>query len=488
MRRRHRHRPLRLSVLLVSLVMLSQGLAVQAAAPHATDRPGGGLAAAAETVAGTDAGPAVVPTEFSGDVRDLPQIPSAPMMEFEPTEPTFPKQGAGPGSAGPAQQPVTIPAGPMPSPAQNFAGLSLNDKCPTGTGPRCGSGWPPDTNGDVGPNHYIEAVNQSYAIYGKTGTLLASFTENSLFGGSGSNPCNGRSMGDPIVVYDAIADRWILSNFAFGTSSGVPIAPFYQCIAASKTGDPIAGGWWLYPIRTDLGGPGGPPVGTMNDYGKFGTWTDCLYFAANGFRDAGSGLRFNGSEFASFNRSDLYSGATLRWGIGFLPYPGPNPAFTMIPSDLSGTAAGNRPPFGTPNYFVSESVTGNGYDVRKFTPGAECDGGGTLGARTVVAQTAYGDPADVPQPGTTNRLDSLGDRLMQKVQYRKVSSAESLWAVHTVKTPSSSTVSPQWVQIDVTGGVVATTPAQEGIFSPGDKIIFCSVGAGLTFAGGLLVW
>lgn len=30
--------------------------------------------------------------------------------------------------------------------------------------------------------------------------------------------------------------------------------------------------------------------------------------------------------------------------------------------------------------------------------------------------------------------------------------------------------------------------AEEGIFTPGDRIIFCSVGAGLTFAGGLLVW
>jgi len=30
--------------------------------------------------------------------------------------------------------------------------------------------------------------------------------------------------------------------------------------------------------------------------------------------------------------------------------------------------------------------------------------------------------------------------------------------------------------------------AEEGVFKGGDRIIFCSVGAGLTYAVGLLVW
>ena len=69
----------------------------------------------------------------------------------------------------------------MPSPILTFAGISFNDAC---TGGQCGGGWPPDPNGDVGPNHYIEAVNTRYAIYNKTGTRLASFTEDQLWSGA----------------------------------------------------------------------------------------------------------------------------------------------------------------------------------------------------------------------------------------------------------------------------------------------------------------
>src|SRR5262249_41566314 len=154
---------------------------------------------------------------------------------------------------------------PMPGPLQNFAGLSHNDSCTGGT---CGSGWPPDPNGDVGPNHYIQAVNSAYAIFTKTGTLLASFTEDQLWSGSGTTPCNGNSQGDPIVAYDGLADRWILSHFAFAVSGNNAVSPFYLCIAVSKTGDPVSGGWWLYPVRTDPGGTGKPPVNTLNDYTK----------------------------------------------------------------------------------------------------------------------------------------------------------------------------------------------------------------------------
>jgi hypothetical protein len=66
----------------------------------------------------------------------------------------------------------------MPSPVQSFAGMSFNDDC---NGNRCGAGQPPDVNGDVGMNHYIEAVNYGVAIYNKSGTRLAAFTENSLW-------------------------------------------------------------------------------------------------------------------------------------------------------------------------------------------------------------------------------------------------------------------------------------------------------------------
>jgi hypothetical protein len=350
----------------------------------------------------------------------------------------------------------------MPALLRNISGLSYNSTCGSS---QCGTGWPPDPNGDVGRNYYIQGVNTAYAIFSKSGGApLAAFTENSLWSASGTNPCNGDSAGDPIVLYDPLADRWILTHFAFGFDGvGNPKSPFYQCIAVSRTADPVAGGWYLYPIQMDTDAAGQPPAGTLNDYSKFGIWTDCLYMAANGFMmPAGT---FNGSLYASFNKADLYAGAPLTWSMGFI-FDASDP-FTMIPSNLRGTSAGALPPAGTPNYFVSESQTGFAFEVRKFTAGPSCGAGGTLGSPTNVSQASYIAPGtdNVPQPATAIGLDNLGDRILQKVQYRKVGSAESLWVVHSVQTDVGF-IAPQWAQIDVTGGTVATNPVQQQIFTP----------------------
>ena len=338
--------------------------------------------------------PKVAPAVFNGDVRDLPQVPQQELEGLELEGPFNAKQLL-PEAHGPHKDEPNISLAPMPAPIQNFPGITRTDAC---TGGQCGAGTPPDTNGDVGPNHYIQAVNSAYAIYDKSnGNLLASFTENSLFsGGPTGTICDTNSFGDPIVVYDSIADRWILSNFAFVLSAGVPVSPFFQCIAASQTSNPVTGGWFLYAVRTDTGNAGQPPVNTLNDYPKFGIWTDCLYYAANGFLfPAGT---FNGTEFGSFSRADMYAGLPLTGALGFIANTtGP---FTMIPSQLSAPGVLGLPPAGTPDYFVSESTTLFDYEVRKFTAGTNCGGGGTLGAAATVSQTSYSGSfgSIVPQP------------------------------------------------------------------------------------------
>jgi len=393
----------------------------------------------------------VTPFSLDVDVRDLPAVPSTPPyirpLRAPPSRPKTPTAGIAP------EEPVpSAPLAPMPSATQSFPGITFSDPC---TGGQCGAGWPPDINGDVGLNHYIVAVNDAYAIYDKSGTRLASFTENQLWVGGSSNPCNGNSRGDPVVLFDRLANRWILTHFAFAFSGGTPVSPFYQCIAASKTADPVSGGWWLYALRMDPGGAGLPPVGALNDYPKFGIWTDCVYMGVNEFQ----GNPFIGTAYASFSRSDLYAGAPLTWALGFINNA--SDPFTLIPSNLSGKSL---PPVGTPNYVVSESGTAFAYEVRKFTPGTNC-GAGTLGAPTNVSQASYTSPAGniVPQPGTTNNLDAIDDRLMQKVQYRRVGTKEYLWVAHPA---GNSPVRFQWSQLDVTGGTVSTTPTQQQIFAP----------------------
>jgi hypothetical protein len=408
----------------------------------------------------------VTPYEFHTDLRVLPQFPltgkvsrhaQRPVLRKDPDPAKF-QQPIAP------ESPAAAPAGPlapMPAPTQSFAGMSFGDSC---SGGQCGAGWPPDTNGDVGPNHYIQAVNDAYAIYSKTGTLLASFTEDQLWSTSGVNPCNGDSQGDPVVLYDQLADRWILTHFAFPVdNTNTPISPYYQCVAASKTADPVSGGWWLYPLPMDPGGAGLPPEGALNDYAKFGIWPDCLYMAANEF--AFPTGAFVGTSYASISRADLYSGAALTWSLGFISDT--SDPFSMIPSSVLGSGAGNLPPAGTPNYFVSELQTDFFFSVRKFTAGPNCGGGGNLGAPVNVSQASYSIPGiDVRQPGTGTKLDTVDDRMMQKVRYRRIGAAESLWVVHNVETSIHSTARPQWAQINVTGGTVGTTLVQEQIYSP----------------------
>ncbi len=109
--------------------------------------------------------------------------------------------------------PESAPAAPsvMPAPLQTFAGM--------GVAQACGGCLPPDTDGDVGPGNYIQSVNSSIRIFNKTGTSLAGpTTYNSFFSALGAGtPCGTNlNQGDGVVFYDHMADRWVVSDFAFG--------------------------------------------------------------------------------------------------------------------------------------------------------------------------------------------------------------------------------------------------------------------------------
>jgi len=434
-----------------ALLALSIGL------PGSASAQGAGAATTVER-------PKVVPAEFNGDLRMLPKAPSGavapkiyrPLLKGPPST----KSAGGPELNASGSPPGARP--PMPAPTQNFAGMNFSDVC---TGGQCGGGWPPDPNGDVGPNHYIEAVNTSYAIYNKAGALIVSFTEDLLWSVTASPPCTGGGQGDPIVIYDPLADRWILTHLAW---TDFNLGPYYQCVAVSKTADPVTGGWWLYQLRMDPGGPGEPPAGLLNDYPKFGVWHDCVYFSANEFKIPNPpATQYQGAAFGSLSRADLYNGNPLTWSIGYLG-PGTN-AFTMMPANSVGRGPTAVQP-GTPEWFVSESFTVFAFEVRKFVPGPNCGGGGVLSALTNVPQTSYNDLAGfgavVPQPGTATPLDNLADRVMQKLQYRKVGATESLWVVHTVPLSGTAQSAIQWAQLNVTGGTIAPTAVQQQIYSP----------------------
>ncbi len=143
----------------------------------------------------------------------------------------------------------------IPTPILTFEGVGVNGSAP------------PDTVGAVGPNDYVEAVNGGgIRIYDKAGVPRGpAFKLSTLFAPLGGVAA-GTDNGDALVLYDRMANRWLITQFAF-TSSATP--PYHQPMAVSKTSDPT-GAWWVYDFIT--------PGNEFPDYGKIGAWPDGYYF------------------------------------------------------------------------------------------------------------------------------------------------------------------------------------------------------------------
>jgi hypothetical protein len=315
----------------------------------------------------------------------------------------------------------------MSAPTLSFDGLSSNDNA-SAYGFRI---IPPDTNGDVGLNHYVQSVNSLTRVYDKNGNALTPpFKLSSIFAPLGT-PCAMRDDGDPIVLYDALADRWMLSQYC----NNAP--PFRQMIAVSKTSDPT-GAYFIYEFVM--------PNIKLNDYSKFGVWHDGYYMSTDEFIGgdyAGSGAFafdrekiLRGDPTASYIYFDLASPTTIRLG-------------GLLPTDFDGL---NAPPIDAPNIFVG--YTANEYGdpqdtVRLFNFHADFanPNNSTFAERAESPlPVAAFDPTspngrdDIAQPLPGEKLDSQSDRLMYRVAYRNFGNFESLLFNQTVRvTPIDQT-------------------------------------------------
>ena len=227
----------------------------------------------------------------------------------------------------------------MPGPSITFEGnSSANNTAVFG-----GTVAPPDTNGAVGPNHYVQMTNLLTGIYDKaTGALLppGRFPLSPLFAKLGG-VCATTNDGDPVVQYDKLADRWVLSQFGF-TATNAP--PYHQCIAVSKTSDP-AGAYYAYDFVQ--------PGNEFPDYPKLGTWPDAYYMTTNQFFMGGG---FDGGGAFALDRAKMLVGdptATeiyfnLCFTAGHCAVNHPEGIFGMLPSDFDGLTP---PPAGAKNVF-----------------------------------------------------------------------------------------------------------------------------------------
>src|SRR5438034_5918605 len=241
-------------------------------------------------------------------------------------------------------------SGPISAPIQNFDGICLPFGPPCAQPSSC-SCLPPDTNGEVGATQYVQTVNTDFAVYSKTGAVLRTATPINELWANTNGECKTHNDGDPVVVYDQLANRWLLSEFIASPGAG---EQYGECIAISKTGN-ATGSYYLY---TFLFG-----ADVFYDYPHIGVWPDGYYMTANEFpvnaaTSAGTGAFV-------FERSKMLQGNAAR--VVFFDESLHNPPggqyIGQLPGDLDGSAT---PPAGTPNLFAEvDDPTG----IPPTTPG-----------------------------------------------------------------------------------------------------------------------
>lgn len=389
---------------------------------------------------------------FHGDLRMLPQVqpekferaelegPDANPVIYPGTSPDAPNSGVPAGTDAPSLN------APAPSPSSSFEGLDFAI---------WGAGHPPDTNGDVGPQYYIQTINTSIGIYNKSdGARVAAFTFNTFMSqGSFGNLCDTNNFGDPVVLYDTFEDRWVITDFAFTLSGGNVVAPQFQCFAVSKSGDPVAGGWNFYSINV---------AGGLGDYPKLGIWPDGIYMSANIF-GFGAGSTFQEARVWALNKAQMYAGAPT---VQILSFDAPSAEFTLLPSNArlqTGT-----PPPGTSNYFATVFNFINAVSIYKFHADWNNISTSTFsGPFVVIAPTSWATPPNTVPSGTGgNAIDTLAIRLMMQNQYTNMGGVESLWNAHSVRGTAAANTAPRYYEIDVTGGAVAAATTQAATFNP----------------------
>ena len=381
----------------------------------------------------------------------------------------------------------TAPSPAMPAPSLTFEGFAATDNTPL-------YGFtvnPPDTDGDVGPNHYVPMVNLVWGVYSKAGARLAGpLKVSQLWASAGfTDKCATEDDGDPIVLYDEYADRWILSQFAYGGGS----VPYFECVAISRTPDP-AGQYYLYSFQV--------PNAEFPDYPKIGVWPDAYYMTVNQFTNLGP---FNGTGAYAFERERMLRGdpaaRLVYFNLNLASFP--EAIGGALPSDADGL---RPPPPGMPNifaYFTATEFSDPADGLRLFNfhvdwanPAASTfteRPESTYAAPLIVAPFNPNTPsgrADVIQPNGQG-VDAIADRLMHRMQYRNFGTHQSLVTNHTVNVSGGTTLGTyrsgvRYYELRKTGGGNFVV-REQATFAPGDGLSRWMGSAAMDAAGNLAV-
>ncbi len=314
-------------------------------------------------------------------------------------------------------------------PLQSFEGMSYDGAVP------------PDTIGDVGPNYYVQMVNSgpngaNFAIYNKSGVKLAGPTAlGQLWLSAGvTNAGTQYGYGDPVVLYDQLAQRWLLSQFAMESSDS---PPWYLAIAVSASSDPL-GAYYVYCFEENDYFP---------DYPKYGVWPDAYYMTSND----GTGL----VGAWAFERAKMLLGQparVLKFEVA---------GNFLLPADCDGSAA---PPANAPNYLYtmmddtywpSQGYPGpDRYELWEYHVDWVTTNNSSVTMSAALPCAAFNYTVNgyfnynaIPQKGTTQKVDAVSEWPMWRAQYRNFGGYQTLVGNFTVDADGADHAGIRWFEL-----------------------------------------
>ncbi len=333
----------------------------------------------------------------------------------------------------------------VPATILNFNGIPF-----PGVGCNCA---PPDPNGAVGATQYVQIVNEGFQVFDKaTGSsLLGPNSISSIWSGFGG-ACEIGGAGDPVVLYDHIANRWLISQFASLTGTA-PITD--ECVAISTTAD-ATGTYARYGFHLGL---------NFFDYPKLSVWPDGYYMSMNVFNTTGTS--YLGPQAFAFDRAKMLANLPATFVSPRGPLGGTVDPF--LPADLDGPTL---PPAGAPATFVGFPGQGTNPNYTTYHFHADFTTPANSTFTTFASPAAAGftalcpsTRACVPQAGvaSNSNLDGIGDRLMFRLAYRNFGDHESVVGNYTVSAGGVAAV--RWFELrNVTAGPV--TVYQQSTYQP----------------------
>ena len=301
---------------------------------------------------------------------------------------------------------------------------------------------PPDPTLCVGPNHIIQMVNGSSGallkVFNKTGGQVVAQTYLDAFTGKGG-------LGDPIALYDQLADRFVLIEFNNKTETTQEGLTF----AISQTPDPT-GSWYVYFFGFGT---------TFPDYPKVSVWNDAYYATTNDFANAST---YSGSSAWAFDRAKMIVGdptaTAQRFTLG-----NTNKFFSMCPVLWQGTTAPPAGSGGLIGYVFDDAWTTSTTDrdsigLLEFKVNFANAALSTVTHKSSMATTAYKSDICtatrgrcISQPGTTIALEALHQKVQNQPVYRNFGSYEGIAFTHLVD-KGTNIAGVRWYELRKTTG------------------------------------